>query len=74
LKKKVIAKSLPVFRGAARGKVVFTVDEAERMNTQKEDTILVRVETSPEDIHGNACRQGYLNLKRRDDKPRRCGC
>ena len=30
----------------------FTADEAERMNNQKEDTILVRVETSPEDIHG----------------------
>ena len=47
----VIAKGLPASPGAASGKVVFTSDEAERLNSTMQDTILVRVETSPEDIH-----------------------
>ena len=48
----VIAKGLPASPGAASGKVVFTSDEAERLNGMMQNTILVRVETSPEDIHG----------------------
>ena len=58
LKKKIIAKGLPASPGAASGKVVFSADEAERMQNQKEDTILVRVETSPEDIHGMHASKG----------------
>ena len=63
IEKKVIAKGLPASPGAASGKVVFTADEAERMNTQKEDTILVRVETSPEDIHGMHAAKGILTSR-----------
>tara|TARA_Y100000817_G_scaffold279524_1_gene242953 strand:+ start:5471 stop:8131 length:2661 start_codon:yes stop_codon:yes gene_type:complete len=61
--KQVIAKGLPASPGAASGKVVFTADEAERMNNQKEDTILVRVETSPEDIHGMHAAKGILTAR-----------
>mgnify|MGYP000297061345 FL=1 len=61
--KKVIAKGLPASPGAASGKVVFTADEAERMNNQKEDSILVRVETSPEDIHGMHAAKGILTAR-----------
>ncbi|MEQ8406432.1 MAG: pyruvate, phosphate dikinase [Oceanicaulis sp.] len=48
----VIAKGLPASPGAAVGKAVFESDEAEAMKAQGEKVILVRVETSPEDIHG----------------------
>ncbi len=48
----VIAKGLPASPGAASGKAVFSSDEAERLNGMMQDTILVRIETSPEDIHG----------------------
>ena len=61
--KKVIAKGLPASPGAASGKVVFTADEAEKMNNQKEDTILVRVETSPEDIHGMHAAKGIVTAR-----------
>ncbi len=60
---KVIAKGLPASPGAASGKVVFTADEAERINNQKEDTILVRIETSPEDIHGMHAAKGILTAR-----------
>ena len=60
---KIIAKGLPASPGAASGKVVFTADEAERMSNQKEDTILVRVETSPEDIHGMHAAKGILTAR-----------
>jgi len=63
VEKKVIAKGLPASPGAASGKVVFTADDAERMNNQKEDTILVRVETSPEDIHGMHAAKGILTAR-----------
>ena len=63
VEKKVIAKGLPASPGAASGKVVFTADEAEKMNNQKEDTILVRVETSPEDIHGMHAAKGILTAR-----------
>ena len=52
VKKEIIASGLPASPGAASGKVVFTADEAERLNGMMQDTILVRLETSPEDIHG----------------------
>ena len=63
VKKEVIAKGLPASPGAASGKVVFSADDAERMNNQKEDTILVRVETSPEDIHGMHAAKGILTAR-----------
>ena len=46
----IIATGLPASPGAASGKVVFTSEEAERLNNMMQDVILVRVETSPEDI------------------------
>ena len=52
VEKKIIAIGLPASPGAASGKVVFTAEEAERLNSMMQNTILVRVETSPEDIHG----------------------
>ncbi len=63
VEKKIIAKGLPASPGAASGKVVFTADDAERMKNQNEDTILVRVETSPEDIHGMHAAKGILTAR-----------
>ncbi len=60
---KVIAKGLPASPGAASGKVVFSSDEAERLNEMMQDTILVRVETSPEDIHGMHAAKGILTAR-----------
>ncbi|MEM9972054.1 MAG: pyruvate, phosphate dikinase, partial [Pseudomonadota bacterium] len=48
----VVVRGLPASPGAAVGKVVFDSDEAARLADTGEDVILVRVETSPEDIHG----------------------
>ncbi len=59
----VIAKGLPASPGAASGKVVFTSDEAERLNGLMQDTILVRIETSPEDIHGMHAAKGILTAR-----------
>jgi len=59
----VIAKGLPASPGAASGKVVFSSDEAERLNGMMQDTILVRVETSPEDIHGMHAAKGILTSR-----------
>ena len=59
----VIAKGLPASPGAASGKVVFSSDEAERLNEMKQNTILVRVETSPEDIHGMHAAKGILTSR-----------
>jgi pyruvate, orthophosphate dikinase len=59
----VIAKGLPASPGAASGKVVFSSDEAERLNGIMQDTILVRVETSPEDIHGMHAAKGILTAR-----------
>ncbi len=63
VKRDVIAKGLPASPGAASGKVVFSADDAESMSNQKEDTILVRVETSPEDIHGMHAAKGILTAR-----------
>ena len=52
---KVIGNGLPASPGAASGKVVFSSEEAERLNDMMQDTILVRIETSPEDIQGMHC-------------------
>ena len=59
----VIANGLPASPGAASGKVVFSSDEAERLNGMMQDTILVRVETSPEDIHGMHAAKGILTAR-----------
>ena len=58
--RKVIAKGLPASPGAASGKVVFTADEAEKQARGGEKVILVRRETSPEDIHGMHAAEGIL--------------
>ena len=59
----IIASGLPASPGAASGKVVFSSDEAERLNGMMQDTILVRVETSPEDIHGMHAAKGILTAR-----------
>jgi len=59
----VIAKGLPASPGAASGKVVFSSEEAERLNDMMQNTILVRVETSPEDIHGMHAAKGILTAR-----------
>ena len=63
VEKKVVASGLPASPGAASGKVVFSAEEAERLNGMMEDTILVRVETSPEDIHGMHAAKGILTSR-----------
>ena len=59
----IIAKGLPASPGAASGKVVFSSDDAERLNASMQNTILVRVETSPEDIHGMHAAKGILTAR-----------
>jgi len=56
----VLTKGLPASPGAAAGKIVFTADEAYQMSEDGEKVILVRKETSPEDIHGMHASQGIL--------------
>jgi pyruvate,orthophosphate dikinase len=58
--RKVIAKGLPASPGAASGKIVFTADDAEKQARAGEKVILVRRETSPEDIHGMHAAEGIL--------------
>ena len=55
-----IGRGLPASPGAASGQVVFTADAAEKCANQGLDVILVRPETSPEDIHGMHAAQGIL--------------
>lgn len=55
-----IAKGLPASPGAAIGKIVFTADKAEEMSKKGEKVILVRKETSPEDIGGMDAAEGIL--------------
>lgn len=61
--KHVIAKGLPASPGAASGQVVFNADEAEEQTRLKKKVILVRIETSPEDIHGMNAAQGILTAR-----------
>jgi len=63
IERKIITKGLPASPGAASGKVVFTAEEAERLNDMMQNTILVRVETSPEDIHGMHAAKGVLTAR-----------
>lgn len=62
-KVEVIAKGLPASPGAAYGKVVFTADEAEELGKEGERVILVRTETTPDDIHGMVEAQGVLTSR-----------
>ena len=70
----VIGKGLPASPGAASGKVVFTSEDAERLNSMMQDTILVRVETSPEDIHGMNAARGILTSRGGMTSPCSCCC
>jgi len=62
-KKTVIAKGLPASPGAVSGEVVFCADEAEAEAKTGRKVILVRIETSPEDIHGMHAAQGILTAR-----------
>jgi pyruvate,orthophosphate dikinase len=62
--KKVIAQGLPASPGAAVGRVVFDPDTAEKWVKERgEKVILVRIETSPEDIHGMSVAEGILTAR-----------
>ncbi len=61
--KKVLARGLSASPGAASGHIVFNADEAERRAGQGKPVILVRVETSPEDIHGMKAARGILTAR-----------
>jgi len=62
-KKDVVAVGLPASPGAATGKVVFSAEDAEKLAEKKEKVILVRKETSPEDIGGMHVSRGILTTR-----------
>lgn len=81
----IIAKGLPASPGAAGGRVVFSADEAEKTAQEGVKVILVRTETTPDDIHGIVAAQGILTSRggmtshaavvaRGMGKPCVCGC
>ena len=81
----VLAKGLPASPGAASGRIVFTAEEAERLGAVGEKVILVRTETTPDDIRGILAAQGILTsrggmtshaavVSRHMGKPAVCGC
>lgn len=59
----VLVKGLPASPGAASGIVIFEADEAEKLAAAGKDVILVRIETSPEDIHGMHAARGILTSR-----------
>jgi pyruvate,orthophosphate dikinase len=61
--RRVIATGLPASPGAASGEIVFSSDEAAQLKTDGKKVILVRVETSPEDIHGMHAAEGILTTR-----------
>ncbi len=61
--REIIARGLPASPGAASGKVVFAADQAEALAGRGESVILVRIETSPEDIHGMHAAKGILTAR-----------
>ncbi|MDR3270020.1 MAG: pyruvate, phosphate dikinase [Peptococcaceae bacterium] len=84
-KLEVIAKGLPASPGAASGQIVLDVDEAERRGNAGEPVLLIRPETTPDDIHGIMAAQGVLTIHggmtshaavvaRHMGKPCVCGC
>ncbi len=62
-KRSALARGLPASPGAACGAVVFSADEAEARAQKGESVILVRIETSPEDIHGMHAARGILTTR-----------
>ncbi|MEG1904220.1 MAG: pyruvate, phosphate dikinase [Bacteroidales bacterium] len=60
---KVIAKGLPASPGAATGRIVFFADDAEKWADDQQKVILVRIETSPEDLRGMHVAQGILTAR-----------
>ena len=62
-KSKVIAKGLPASPGAACGKVYFTAEDAKAKHEEGEKVVLVRLETSPEDIEGMIAAEGILTVR-----------
>nr|WP_084019387.1 pyruvate, phosphate dikinase [Desulfuribacillus alkaliarsenatis] len=84
-KQNVIAKGLPASPGAASGKAIFDSDVAEKLANDGQKVILVRPETTPDDIHGMLAAQGILTSRggmtshaavvaRGMGKPAICGC
>lgn len=61
--REVIGKGLPASPGAAAGVVTFSPDEAEKLGRQGKSVILVRIETSPEDVHGMHAAAGILTAR-----------
>ena len=61
--RRVIATGLPASPGAASGEIVFSSDEAAQMKADGKKVVLVRVETSPEDIHGMHAAEGILTTR-----------
>jgi pyruvate,orthophosphate dikinase len=59
----IIATGLPASPGAASGEIVFSADEAETLKARDKHVILVRIETSPEDIHGMHAAEGILTTR-----------
>jgi len=81
----VLAKGLPASPGAASGSIVFSAEEAERLGNAGEKVILVRTETTPDDIRGILAAKGILTsrggmtshaavVSRHMGKPAVCGC
>lgn len=81
----VLAKGLPASPGAASGRIVFSAEEAEQLGNVGEKVILVRTETTPDDIRGILAAQGILTsrggmtshaavVSRHMGKPAVCGC
>ena len=62
-KAKVLAKGLPASPGAACGKIAFTADESKERAEKGEKVVLVRLETSPEDIEGMIAAEGILTVR-----------
>ena len=61
--RKIVATGLPASPGAACGEIVFSSEDAELLKSQGHKVILVRVETSPEDIHGMHAAEGILTTR-----------
>jgi pyruvate,orthophosphate dikinase len=62
-KRDVVATGLPASPGAAAGEIVFSSDEATKLQADGRKVILVRIETSPEDIHGMHAAEGILTTR-----------
>src|SRR6201992_2673203 len=62
-KRDIIATGLPASPGAASGEIVFSSDEAAKLQADGRNVILVRIETSPEDIHGMHAAEGILTTR-----------